>query len=90
MVQLDAGPNGQVWAVSEKGDIYIRIGVSSSSPSGLSWQKMGKQNFKSVAVGLNKVFTVDVNNTVHMGYISSEGLCNRSDIIFGGSYYWPF
>ena len=76
MVQIETGPNGQVWAVSSEGDLYIRIGVNSSSPSGLSWQKIGKEHFKSVAVGLNKVFVVDVNDTVYTGYISSEGLCN--------------
>lgn len=76
MVQIEAGPNGQVWAVSSKGDLYIRIGVSPSTPSGLSWQKIGKENFKSVTVGLNRIFAVDVNDTVYMGYISSEGLCN--------------
>ena len=80
MVQIEAGPNGQVWAVSSRRDLLIRIGVSPSSPSGLSWQTIGKRIFKSVTVGLNKVFAVDINDNVYMGYISglSHALTNFS------------
>ena len=74
MVQIEAGPNGQVWAVNSKGELHTRLGVSKSSPSGLSWQKIGNGNFLSITIGLNKVFAVAKNNTVYMGSIR-PGLC---------------
>ena len=73
MVQIEAGPNGQVWAVNSRAELYTRVGVSQSSPSGQSWQKIGSGKFTSATIGLNKVFAVGQDNTVYMGSIS--GLC---------------
>ena len=74
MIQIETGPNGQVWAVNSNGDFYVRLGIKSSSPSGLSWQKIGNKKFKSVTVGLNRIFAVDLNGVAYMGSITSDGM----------------
>lgn len=74
MVQIEAGPDGQVWAVNSNGALFTRIGVSPSSPSGLSWQKIGNGNLKSATIGWNKVFAVGIDDTVYMGSIVRRGL----------------
>ncbi|XP_030645886.1 tectonin beta-propeller repeat-containing protein 1 [Chanos chanos] len=41
-----------VWAVSEKGDVLCRLGVTPQNPSGTSWLHVGTdQPFKSISIG---------------------------------------
>ena len=77
LVQIEAGPNGQVWGVNSNNMLYTRIGVSKSSPSGLEWKKIGTRSFVSVTVGLDKLYAIDVGYTVFIGTIirqTSPGL----------------
>lgn len=81
LTQIEAGPNGQVWGVNVNKELYTRIGVSRSSPSGFKWKKIGSRSFISVTIGLNKLYAIDVGYTVYMGSIvrqTSPGLCFTS------------
>uniref|UniRef100_A0A8C2QA54 Tectonin beta-propeller repeat containing 1b n=1 Tax=Cyprinus carpio TaxID=7962 RepID=A0A8C2QA54_CYPCA len=41
-----------VWAISEKGDVLCRLGVTTNNPSGNSWLHVGTdQPFKSICIG---------------------------------------
>lgn len=77
LVQVEAGPNDQVWGVSGNKELYTRIGVSQSSPSGFSWKKIGSRSFLSVTIGLSKLYAIDVGYSVYVGSIvrqTSPGL----------------
>ena len=77
LTQIEAGPKGEVWAVNGNKELYTRIGVSQSSPSGFKWKKVGTRSFSSVTIGLDKLYAVDVGYTVYMGSImrqTSSGL----------------
>jgi hypothetical protein len=81
LTQIEAGPNGHVWGVNVNNELYTRIGVSQTSPSGSKWETIGSRSFVSVTIGLDKLYAVDVGNTVYMGSIArqtSPGLCRNS------------
>ena len=69
LIQIEAGPNGPVWGVNVNNELYTRIGVSRSAPSGLKWQKIGSRSFVFVTVGMSRLYAVDVRNTVFMGTV---------------------
>ena len=69
LTQIEAGPEGQVWGVNTNKELYTRIGVSQSSPSGFKWQKVGSRSFVFVTVGLNIVYALDGGYTVYVGSV---------------------
>ena len=69
LTQIEAGPKGEVWGVNVNKELYTRIGVSQSLPSGVIWKKVGSKSYASVTIGLDKLYAVDVGYTVFMGLI---------------------
>lgn len=64
-----------VWAISEKGDVLCRIGVSPENPAGSSWLHVGTdQPFKSVSIGgANQVWAIAKDGSVfYRGSVSPE------------------
>ena len=72
MVQIDVGPNGQVWGVNDNKELFTRIGVSQSFPSGFVWKKIGTKNFIYVTFGWGKIYATDTANTTFVGTIMQE------------------
>ena len=78
LTQIEAGPKGEVWGVNANKELYTRIGVSQTSPSGLTWKKVGTKSYASVTIGMGKLYTIDVAYTVYMGSLVrqiSQGWC---------------
>ena len=69
LTQIEAGPKGEVWGVNVNQELYTRIGVSQSSPSGFKWKKIGTRSFSSVTVGVDKLYAIDVGYTVYTGSV---------------------
>ncbi len=77
MVKIEAGPNDQVWGLNANNELFTRIGVNQSFPSGLTWNKVGTKSFVSITTGLWKIYAVDAGNAVYVGSIAhgkSSGL----------------
>lgn len=73
MVQIETGPNGQVWGLNAKNELFARIGVDQRFPSGFLWKKIEAKNLVSVTIGkMSKIYGVDAGNTVHIGSIVQE------------------
>ena len=73
MVQLEAGPDGKVWGVNSKNELYRRSGVSTTVPMGKSWMKVGGPPFKFVTVGKDQLYSIDLGNTVFSGTLKRVG-----------------
>ncbi|MFO8008730.1 MAG: tectonin domain-containing protein, partial [Candidatus Brocadiia bacterium] len=56
--QISAGPDGGVWGINEAGALFARLGVSSRSPTGSSWQQLPGE-YRSVTAGPAGVWAVD-------------------------------
>ncbi|XP_056143993.1 tectonin beta-propeller repeat-containing protein 1 [Lampris incognitus] len=56
-----------VWALSDKGDVLCRLGVSSLNPAGSSWLHVGTdQPFKSISIGgANQVWAIAKDGAVY-------------------------
>ncbi|XP_020793345.2 tectonin beta-propeller repeat-containing protein 1 [Boleophthalmus pectinirostris] len=64
-----------VWAISEKGDVLCRLGVSPQNPAGSSWLHVGTdQPFKSVSIGgANQVWAIAKDGSVfYRGSVSPQ------------------
>ncbi|CAL1588434.1 unnamed protein product [Knipowitschia caucasica] len=64
-----------VWAISEKGDVLCRLGVSPQNPAGTSWLHVGTdQPFKSVSIGgANQVWAIAKDGSVfYRGSVSPQ------------------
>ncbi|XP_066497622.1 tectonin beta-propeller repeat-containing protein 1 isoform X2 [Hoplias malabaricus] len=64
-----------VWAISEKGDVLCRLGVSAQSPAGSSWLHVGTdQPFKSISIGGgHQVWAIARDGAVfYRGSVSSQ------------------
>ncbi|XP_017339163.1 tectonin beta-propeller repeat-containing protein 1 [Ictalurus punctatus] len=64
-----------LWAISSKGDVLCRLGVSSLTPAGTSWLHVGTdQPFKSVSIGgVYQVWAVARDgSTFYRGAVSSQ------------------
>jgi hypothetical protein len=73
LIQLEAGPNGEVWGVNTKNELYRRSGVSTTVPMGTSWMKVGGQPLKFVTVGKDQLYSIDLGNTVFSGTLKRVG-----------------
>ncbi len=73
MVQLEAGPDGKVWGVNSKNELYRRSGVSKAVPMGTSWMKVGGTPLKFVTVGRDQLYSIDLGNTVFSGTLRRVG-----------------
>ncbi|CAK6964823.1 tectonin beta-propeller repeat-containing protein 1 isoform X1 [Scomber scombrus] len=64
-----------VWALSEKGDVLCRLGVSPQNPAGSSWLHVGTdQPFKSISIGgANQVWAIAKDGAVfYRGSVSAQ------------------
>ncbi|XP_028310342.1 tectonin beta-propeller repeat-containing protein 1 isoform X2 [Gouania willdenowi] len=64
-----------VWALSDKGDVLCRLGVSPQSPAGSSWLHVGTdQPFKSISIGgANQVWAIAKDGAVfYRGSVSAQ------------------
>ncbi|KAK7940301.1 hypothetical protein WMY93_003627 [Mugilogobius chulae] len=64
-----------LWAISEKGDVLCRLGVSPQNPAGSSWLHVGTdQPFKSVSIGgANQVWAIAKDGSVfYRGSVSPQ------------------
>ncbi|XP_035036105.2 tectonin beta-propeller repeat-containing protein 1 isoform X3 [Hippoglossus stenolepis] len=64
-----------VWAVSDKGDVLCRLGVSPQNPAGSSWLHVGTdQPFKSISIGgANQVWAIAKDGAVfYRGSVSPQ------------------
>uniref|UniRef100_UPI003AAC6F0C tectonin beta-propeller repeat-containing protein 1 n=1 Tax=Centroberyx gerrardi TaxID=166262 RepID=UPI003AAC6F0C len=64
-----------VWALSDKGDVLCRLGVSSQNPAGSSWLHVGTdQPFKSISIGgANQVWAIAKDGAVfYRGSVSPQ------------------
>ena len=73
MVQLEAGPDGKVWGVNSKNELYRRSGVSVAVPMGTSWMKIGGVPLKFVTVGKDQLYSIDLGNAVFSGTLQRVG-----------------
>ena len=64
LTQLEAGPIGQVWGLTETGGIQSRVGVTSVNPTGASWQDEKPSGYSRVTIGKTGVFAITVAGTV--------------------------
>ncbi|KAJ0057955.1 hypothetical protein NL108_007171, partial [Boleophthalmus pectinirostris] len=73
-----------VWAISEKGDVLCRLGVSPQNPAGSSWLHVGTdQPFKSVSIGgANQVWAIAKDGSVfYRGSVSPQNPAGQITII---------
>uniref|UniRef100_A0A8C4E0T1 Tectonin beta-propeller repeat-containing protein 1 n=1 Tax=Dicentrarchus labrax TaxID=13489 RepID=A0A8C4E0T1_DICLA len=64
-----------VWALSDKGDVLCRLGVSPQNPAGSSWLHVGTdQPFKSISIGgANQVWAIAKDGAVfYRGSVSPQ------------------
>ena len=61
--QIESGPNGAVWGVNKKGNIFTRAGVSRRNPIGTNWVFVSGR-LKHVTVGCTGVYGVKHNYVV--------------------------
>jgi hypothetical protein len=61
--QLDTGVRGDVYAVDNSGQLYIREGVSENSPEGEKWSNFGNKLFKHVSVGEKIIVALSIDGT---------------------------
>uniref|UniRef100_A0A3Q1H5Y5 Tectonin beta-propeller repeat-containing protein 1 n=1 Tax=Acanthochromis polyacanthus TaxID=80966 RepID=A0A3Q1H5Y5_9TELE len=64
-----------VWALSDKGDVLCRLGVSQQNPAGSSWLHVGTdQPFKSISIGgANQVWAIAKDGAVfYRGSVSPQ------------------
>uniref|UniRef100_A0A3Q2NRW5 Tectonin beta-propeller repeat-containing protein 1 n=1 Tax=Fundulus heteroclitus TaxID=8078 RepID=A0A3Q2NRW5_FUNHE len=64
-----------VWALSDKGDVLCRLGVSPQNPAGSSWLHIGTdQPFKSISIGgANQVWAIAKDGAVfYRGSVSPQ------------------
>uniref|UniRef100_A0A4W6DUX1 Tectonin beta-propeller repeat-containing protein 1 n=1 Tax=Lates calcarifer TaxID=8187 RepID=A0A4W6DUX1_LATCA len=64
-----------VWALSDKGDVLCRLGVSPQNPAGSSWLHVGTdQPFKSISIGgANQVWAIAKDGAVfYRGSVSQQ------------------
>lgn len=64
-----------VWALSDKGDVLCRLGVSARKPAGTSWLHVGTdQPFKSISIGgANQVWAIARDGAVfYRGSVSAH------------------
>uniref|UniRef100_A0A672Z5P9 Tectonin beta-propeller repeat-containing protein 1 n=1 Tax=Sphaeramia orbicularis TaxID=375764 RepID=A0A672Z5P9_9TELE len=64
-----------LWAISDKGDVLCRLGVSPQNPAGSSWLHVGTdQPFKSVSIGgANQVWAIAKDGSVfYRGSVSPQ------------------
>ena len=83
MVQLEAGPDGKVWGVNSKNELYRRSGVSAAVPMGTSWMKIGGMSLKFVTVGKDQLYSIDLTNMVFSGVLKRVGP-GQPPILVGG------
>ena len=83
MVQLEAGPDGKVWGVNSKNELYRRSGVSAAVPMGTSWMKIGGMSLKFVTVGKDQLYSIDIANMVFSGTLKRVG-AGQSPTLIGG------
>ncbi len=73
MVQLEAGPDGKVWGVNSKNELYRRSGVSKTVPMGTSWMKVSGLPLKFITVGKDQLYGIDPKNNVFSGTLKRSG-----------------
>ncbi|XP_039544044.1 tectonin beta-propeller repeat-containing protein 1 [Pimephales promelas] len=79
---LPCGPKSTVeqvplWAISNKGDVLCRLGVTSLTPGGSSWLHVGTdQPFKSISIGgVHQVWAIAKDGSAfYRGSVSAENL----------------
>ena len=65
-VQLEAGYQGRVYAVSPDNALYHRIGICAIYPTGSTWRKVKGLEVKHVTVGDSSLFVIATNGSVFM------------------------
>ena len=65
-VQLEAGYQGRVYAVSPDNALYYRSGICATHPTGSAWKQVEGPLVNHVAVGDNTLFVIATNGTVFM------------------------
>ena len=64
LVQLEAGPDGEVWGLTPTGGLQRRLGVTAASPSGISWKDEKPSGYQHITVGKSGVFAITVKGIV--------------------------
>ena len=65
-VQLEAGSQGRVYAVSADNGLYHRSGICAIHPTGSAWKKAKGLEVKHVTVGDSSLFVIATNGSVFM------------------------
>ena len=65
-VQLEAGHQGRVYAVSPDNVLNYRMGISTFHPTGSAWKQVEGLLVNRVAVGDNSLFVIAKNGSVFM------------------------
>ena len=64
--QIDSGPFGIVYGVDKKKrQVYCRIGITWSRPSGQAWRRIGTEKMKSVSAGLYGVWATNEYHRIY-------------------------
>ncbi|KTF71016.1 hypothetical protein cypCar_00050275, partial [Cyprinus carpio] len=95
---LPCGPKSTVeqvslWAISNKGDILCRLGVTSLTPGGSSWLHVGTdQPFKSISIGaVHQVWAIAKDGSAfYRGSVSAQNpaaALQRFDLFAGDCWY---
>ncbi len=63
-VQLEAGSEGRVYAVTANNELYYRVGICVLYPTGKRWKHVKDPRVKHVAVGDKSLFVIATNGTV--------------------------
>ena len=65
-VQLEAGHQGRVYAVSTDNFLYYRIGICAFHPTGSAWIQVNGLEVNHVAVGDNILFVIATDGSILM------------------------
>ena len=65
-MQLEAGYQGRVYAVSPDNGLYYRSGICATHPTGSAWKQVEGLMVNHVAVGDKTLFVIATNGTVFM------------------------
>ena len=63
-VQLEAGPQGKVWGIGRRGEMYTRKGVGETNPTGTGWEKVKESGYQHITVGETGVYTITKDGNV--------------------------
>lgn len=55
---IDTGVRGNVYALDDAGQVYIREGVTEDHPQGTAWSTFGNFMCKHISVGYNSIVAV--------------------------------